>query len=80
MAWVNENLNQSKSVRGIIVVKEIDKNLDYAIKGSKFPIEVVTFKNEPPTKNNIKYCNECGAVNRKSAKYCERCQNKFWMK
>lgn len=80
MAWVNENLIQAKSVRGIIVVKENDKKLNYAIKGSKFPIEVVTFKNEPPTKNNIKYCDKCGAVNRKSAKFCEKCQNKFWMK
>ena len=80
MAWVNENLTQAKSVRGIIVVKEIDKKLNYAIKGSKFPIEVITFKNEPPIKNNIKYCDKCGAVNRKSAIFCERCQNKFWMK
>ena len=80
MVWVNENLSQAKSVRGIIVVKEVDKKLDYAIKGSKFPIEIITFKNEPPHKNNIKYCDECGAVNRKSAKFCQRCQNKFWMK
>ena len=80
MAWVNENLTQTKSVRGIIVVKEIDKKLNYAIKGSKFPIDVITFKNEPPIKNNIKYCDKCGALNRKSAKFCERCQNKFWMK
>ena len=80
MAWVNENLTQTKSVRGIIVVKEIDKKLNYAIKGSKFPIEVMSFKSEPPTKNNIKYCDKCAAVNRKSAKFCERCQNKFWMK
>lgn len=80
MAWVSENLVHTKSVRGIIVVKEINKKLNYAIKGSKFPIEVVTFKNDPPTKNNIKYCDKCGAVNRKPAKFCERCQNKFWMK
>ena len=80
MAWVDENLTQGRSVRGIIVVKRIDNNLLYAVKGSKFPIEVVAFKNEPPIKNNIKYCDKCGTVNRKSARFCSRCQNKFWMK
>ncbi len=80
MAWVSENLTQTKSVRGIIVVKENDTKLNYAIKGSKFPIDVKTFKTEPPIKNNIKYCDNCGAVNRKSAKFCEKCQNQFWMR
>lgn len=79
MAWVDEILAQGKSVRGIIVVKEFDKKLNYAIKGSKFPIKVITFKTEPPIKSNIKYCDKCGAVNRKSAKFCEKCQNRFWM-
>lgn len=79
MAWINENLAKDKQVRGIIVVKEYDKELEYAIKGSKFPIEIKIFGQEPPTEENIKYCTRCGKPNPKSAKYCVKCGEEFWM-
>jgi len=79
MAWVNENLAKDKQVRGIIVVKECDKGLEYAIEGSKFPIEIKIFGKNPPTEENIRYCDRCGKPNKKSAKYCIKCGQKFWM-
>lgn len=79
MAWVKENLAKDRQVRGIIVVKEVDQELKYAIKGSKFPIEIKVFGKEPPTKENIKYCTRCGKPNPKSAKYCIKCGQEFWM-
>ncbi len=79
MAWVSENLAKDKQVRGIIVVKEYDKELEYAVKGSKFPIEIKIFGQEPPTMENIKYCTRCGKPNPKSAKYCIKCGQEFWM-
>ena len=79
MAWVIENLAKDKQVRGIIVVREYDKGLEYAIKGSKFSIAIKKFGQEPPTEENIKYCNRCGKPNRKSAKYCIKCGQEFWM-
>lgn len=79
MTWVNENLAKDRQVRGIIVVKEFDQELEYAIKGSKFPIEIKIFGEEPPTRENIKYCTRCGKPNPKSAKYCIKCGQEFWM-
>ena len=79
MAWVSENLAKNKQVRGIIVVKEYDQELKYAIKGSKFPIEIKIFGQEPPTGENIKYCTRCGKPNPKLAKYCIKCGQEFWM-
>lgn len=79
MGWVSENLVKDKQVRGIIVVKDYDQELEYAIKGKDFPIEIKTFGKEPPIKENIKYCTECGKPNPKSAKYCIKCGQKFWM-
>lgn len=79
MAWVSENLAKDRQVRGIIVVKEFDQELEYAIKGSKFPIEIKIFGEEPPTEENIKYCTRCGKPNPKSAKYCIKCGQEFWM-
>ena len=79
MVWVSENLTKDKQVRGIIVVKEYAKELEYAIKGSKFPIEIKMFGQEPPTEENIKYCGGCGKINKKSAKYCIKCGQEFWM-
>lgn len=79
MAWVIENLAKDKQVRGIIVVKEDDKGLEYALKGSKFPIAIKKFGPVPPTEENIKYCIRCGKPNKKSAKYCIKCGNEFWM-
>lgn len=80
MAWVYENLSgKDKQVRGIIVVKESDKGLEYAIKGSRFPIKVEIFKEHPPTEENIKYCPKCGKPNIKISKYCSKCGEEFWM-
>jgi len=79
MAWVEENLAKDEKVRGIIVVREHDQGLEYAIKGSKFPIEIKIFGKEPPTGENIRYCTKCGKANPKSAKYCMKCGQKFWM-
>ncbi len=79
MAWVHENLAKGKQVRGIIVAKTDDKQLEYAIKGSKFPIETKIFGPEAPIPENIKYCNFCRKPNRISAKYCERCGKEFWL-
>ena len=79
MAWVEGNLAKDEKVRGIIVVREHDQGLEYAIRGSKFPIEIKIFGKEPPTGKNIKYCTECGKANPKSAKYCIKCGQEFWM-
>lgn len=79
MAWVSENLVGDKQVRGIIVVREYDKGLEYAIKGSKFPIEIKKFGPDAPTEENIRYCDRCGKPNKKSAKYCVKCGQEFWM-
>lgn len=79
MAWVIENLAGNQPVRGIIVVKEYDEKLEYALKGSKFPIAIKTFGREPPIEENIKYCDGCRKRNRKSAKYCITCGQEFWM-
>ncbi|CAD7768560.1 Endonuclease NucS [Candidatus Methanoperedenaceae archaeon GB50] len=79
MVWVSENLAKDRQVRGIIVVKEHDQELEYTVKGSKFPIEIKIFGQEPPTGENIKYCSRCGKPNPKSAKYCIKCGQEFWM-
>jgi len=79
MAWINENLAEGKQVRGIIVVKKYDKDLEYAVKGSKFPIKIKIFGEEPPIEENIKYCDNCGKPNKKSARYCIKCGHEFWM-
>ncbi|MHC1572415.1 MAG: zinc-ribbon domain-containing protein [Methanosarcinales archaeon] len=60
-------------------VKEHDQELEYTVKGSKFPIEIKIFGQEPPTGENIKYCSRCGKPNPKSAKYCIKCGQEFWM-
>jgi len=79
MAWVNENLAKDKQVRGIIVVKERDKSLEYAIKGSKFQVEIKIFEEDPPTEENIKYCTNCKKQLPKSAKFCSKCGQNVWM-
>ncbi len=79
MAWVHENLAGTKQVRGMIVVSTHDEQLEYAIKGSKFTIEIKVFGEEAPTLDNIKYCDNCGKPNRKSAKYCVKCGKELWL-
>jgi hypothetical protein len=79
MAWVEENLADKGSVRGIIVAKDSDKKLGYAINGSKYPIEVKIFGEEAPVEENIKYCDKCGTANKKSAKFCVKCGCEFWL-
>ena len=79
LTWIEENLAQNKKVRGIIVVKESNKDLEMAIKGSRFLIEVKIFGKEPPVEDNIKYCDNCGEINRILAKFCVKCGKEFWM-
>ncbi len=79
MAWVSENLTEDKQVRGIIVVKEADKDLEYAIRGSKFLIDIKVFGQEPPTPENTKYCTNCGKQLQKSAKFCDKCGQNVWL-
>ena len=79
MAWVHEHLAGTKQVRGIIVAKENDKQLEYAIKASKFTIEIKVFGEEAPIQVNIKYCDSCGKPNKKSAKYCVKCGKELWL-
>jgi hypothetical protein len=80
MVWINENLAKDKEeVRGIIVVRESDLGLEYAVKGSRFPIEIKIFGREAPTQDNIKYCTNCRKPNSKSAKYCSKCGKELWM-
>ena len=42
MAWIKEK--KDSNVRGILLVKELSKKAKYSIKGSKFPIKVIEFK------------------------------------
>ena len=79
MAWVHEHLAGTNQVRGIIVAKESDKQLEYAAKGSKFTIGIKVFGEEAPIQVNIKYCDSCGKPNKKSAKYCVKCGNELWL-
>lgn len=79
MAWIDEHLAEEHQVRGIIVVKTRDEQMEYAIKGSKFPIDIKIFEEEPPIAENVRYCDKCGKANRKSAIYCTKCGNKFWL-
>ena len=78
MVWVEKNLSDKESVRGMIVAQGHDKKLEYAIEGSKYPIEVKIFGEDAPIEENIKYCDNCGISNRKSAKFCVKCGNEFW--
>ena len=79
MAWVEENLADKESVRGIIVAQGHDRKLEYAVKGSKYPIEMKDFRDDAPVEENIKYCDKCGTANKKSAKFCVRCGTEFWL-
>jgi hypothetical protein len=79
MSWVQEHLAGPKQVKGIIVAKENDKQLEYAAKGSKFALEIKVFGAEAPVQANIKYCDSCGKPNKKSAKYCVKCGKEFWL-
>lgn len=79
MAWVHENLAEGKQVRGFIIAKTYDEQLEYAVRGSKFPIEIKIFGEEAPISGNIKYCDNCGKSNRISAKYCVKCGKEFWL-
>lgn len=79
MVWVHENLSKGKQVRGFVVAKTYDEQLEYAVRGSKFPIEIKIFGEEAPIPGNIKYCDNCGKSNRISAKYCAKCGKEFWL-
>lgn len=79
LVWVEEELAKDSKVRGIIVVKETNKDLEYAVRGTRFPIKIKTFGDEPPIKEKMKHCDQCGEVNRVSAQFCVKCGKKFWM-
>lgn len=79
ISWVSENLAKENLVRGIIVMKDYDKSLEYAVKGSKYKIEIKSFGKNPPIEENIKYCDKCGKPNMKNAKHCVKCGKEFWM-
>lgn len=79
MSWVHEHLAGTKQVKGIIVAKENDKQIEYAAKGSKFALEIKVFGPEAPIQANIKYCDSCGKPNKKSAKYCVKCGHELWL-
>ncbi|MGQ4876195.1 MAG: endonuclease NucS domain-containing protein [Promethearchaeia archaeon] len=79
LAWIEEHVAEKNKVRGIIVAKSYDEGLEYAIKGVKFQIDIKIFENEPPIGENIKYCDKCVSPNRKSANYCRKCGEIFWM-
>ncbi len=79
MTWIQEHFAGAKQVRGIIVAKENDKQLEYAAKGSKFTIDIKVFGEEAPIQANIKYCESCGKPNKKSSKHCVKCGNEFWL-
>jgi len=55
-----------------------DKELESAVKSSKYTIEAK--KNGEKAPEDIKYCDQCGEVNRKAAKFCVKCGTKFWPK
>ena len=79
MTWVDENLAEGKQVRGIIVAKTYDEQLEHAIRGSRFSIEIKIFGQEAPIQVNIRYCDSCGKANRTTAKYCVKCGKEFWL-
>ena len=54
MAWIEEKYK--KAVRGIIIVKEADTKLNYAVKSLKNQVEIQVFKEKIPIKENVKYC------------------------
>ena len=37
------------------------------------------FKGDFSIMEETKYCDNCGEVNRKTAKYCIKCGQEFWM-
>jgi len=79
LTWVDENWAEGKRVRGFIVVREKDKDLEYSAKGSKYRIDVKIFGAEAPLPENIRYCENCGKPNKKSAKHCRACGTEFWL-
>ena len=41
--------------------------------------KIYTFGTEPPIDKNVKFCDQCGAKNRFSARIYKKCQSEFWM-
>lgn len=79
MQWIKDNIALDKNVRGIIIAKEKDEKLEITAKGSKYKIDIKTFKEDVPIIEETKYCDNCGEVNRKTAKYCVKCGKDFWL-
>ena len=79
MAWVDQNLSDGRAVRGIIVASRAENDLELAISGSRYPIEIRVFGNMPPIEQNLKFCADCGASISKRAKYCTSCGQEQWL-
>lgn len=47
LVWVKENLTKKENVRGIIFLKNNNHFIKTSVRGSKFPIKIITFKNIP---------------------------------
>ena len=67
MAGIEENLADSEEVRGIIVVRDYDRGLRWAVKGSRFRIDIKRFKETPIDKKRVRFCEFYGAMNIKPA-------------
>jgi len=79
MSWVNEHIAKAegKRVRGIIVTREHDEKLQYAIKLCTLPIEIKQFGDKPPITTNYRICDYCGREIPKDATYCRHCRKQL---
>ncbi len=72
----DETLKREKRIRKMYG----DKELKSAVKGSTYPVKAKKNREKAPVKEDVKYCDQCGAANRKSAKFCVNCGTEFWLK
>ncbi len=79
LVWAEKTFSAGPSIRGIIVARSAEKDLEYAVIGSKYPIEIKVFGDAPPVEQNLKYCSSCGVANPKTARYCIRCGKEQWL-
>ena len=79
MAWVDQNLSNGRTVRGIIVASRAENDLEFAIRGSRYPIEIKVFGNVPPVDQNLAFCSSCGAPIPKRVRHCATCGQEQWL-
>ena len=79
LVWSEKILSPGRTVRGIILARSAEKDLEYAVRGSKYPIDIKVFGDAPPVEENLKYCPSCGVSNPKTARYCIRCGKEQWL-